>query len=896
MKAPLPPNEADRLMTLRGYNILDTPSEPPFDDLVALAARICDVPTAMVSFVDADRQWFKSQIGMPLLETTRDISFCAHSLLQPDEVLQIYDAREDARFRDNPLVTAEPYIRFYAGAPLIAPGGQPLGALCVMDHSPRTLTSGQREALRTLSRHVVRQLEFRRQAHELAKEVTERQVAEGALRKRYEQLAESERAASELLSVAEQSRQALLRVLEDEKFSAQRLRESETRFRQLTENINEVFWMSDPDKRTILYVSPAYEVIWGRSCESLYAEPHHWAAAIHPDDRARVLAASYLQAKGNYNEIYRILRPDGSMRWISDRAFPVKNELGQVYRLVGTAEDITARKRAETITAAEHAIIEALSGGASLPDTARKILEIVCRQLDWELGDLWTVDRSTQTLRCVAIWHGPSGRFQSFAEASQRMRFAAGEGIPGKVWNTRKPKWISEVTEEATFLRRQDAVELELRGALAFPITVRSEVHGVIEFFSKESRPPDAGMVAMFGSLGKQIGQFIERKQLEEQFRQAQKMEAIGTLAGGIAHDFNNVLAAISGYTELAKLESANNPEVMHYLQAVAEGSGRATELVRQILTFSRLQDQQRKPIQLWLVVDEAIKLLRATIPATIAFDLSLARRGPTILGDPTQIHQVIMNLATNAAHAMKESTGRLGITLEEFEVDADFLALYPGLHPGRYMRPCVSDTGHGMDTPTLSRIFDPFFTTKAPGEGTGLGLAVVHGIVQNHDGLITVYSQPGGGTRFHLYFPAHVTEVPESLAREHQAPQGQGQWILLVDDEPPIAHMGKKVLERLGYSVDSHTDPATALRAVQTTPGKYALVITDLTMPGMTGTDLAKEIQQVRPDLRIVLTTGYSASLTLERVQAMGIRELLIKPLTIHELAKVVQRVLTEK
>ncbi len=400
-------------------------------------------------------------------------------------------------------------------------------------------------------------------------------------------------------------------------------------------------------------------------------------------------------------------------------------------------------------------------------------------------------------------------------------------------------------------------------------------------------------MTVMFASIGTQIGQFIERKQLEDQYRQAQKMEAIGTLAGGIAHDFNNVLTAISGYTELARLESHGNSQVLEYLQAVATGSRRATDLVRQILAFSRLQVQERKPIQLWSVVEEALQLLRATLPVTIQFETLLDRRGPAVLADPTQIHQIIMNLATTAAHAMRVGTGRLRVVLEAIEVDDALVATHPGLRLGSYMRIAISDSGHGMDEATLSRIFDPFFTTKGPGEGTGLGLAVVHGIMQNHDGLVTVSSTVGVGTEFQLYFPAHEGAITSLAMAEQEPERGNGERILYVDDEAPLALMGKKFLERLGYVIEAHTVPMDALAALKANPTGYDLVITDLTMPGMTGIQLAEEVRRLRPDLPVILMTGYAAAVDTDATRALGIHAVLAKPQNLGALAAAVQRAL---
>ena len=346
---PIPPaDEAKRLETLRQYAVLDTPPEQAFDDLALLASQICQVPMAMVSLVDDKRQWFKSRIGMDATETARDIAFCAHTILRPDEVLEVQDASADARFADSPLVTTDPRVRFYAGAPLVANNGQPLGALCVMDRTPHALKPEQLAALQALSRLVVAQLEQRRQARELTDEVTKRMRVEGLLRQHFDELSGSKAEADRLVALGEKSRRALLSVLEDEKRSGQNLRTSEERFRQLAENINEVFWITDPDKHQMLYISPAYEKIWGRTCASLYQAPQTWLEAIHPDDRNRILhAAATKQPEGTYDETYRIVRPDKSERWVHDRAFPIRNPAGQVYRLVGTAEDITERRKLE---------------------------------------------------------------------------------------------------------------------------------------------------------------------------------------------------------------------------------------------------------------------------------------------------------------------------------------------------------------------------------------------------------------------------------------------------------------------------------------------------------------------------------------------------------------------
>ena len=383
------------------------------------------------------------------------------------------------------------------------------------------------------------------------------------------------------------------------------------------------------------------------------------------------------------------------------------------------------------------------------------------------------------------------------------------------------------------------------------------------------------------------------RKKLEDSARQAQKMEAMGTLAGGIAHDFNNILASINGYTELAQLTLTGNPKVREYMDAVLHAGHRATALVRQILAFSRQEKLQREPVDLRPVVAETLKLLRATIPANIEFVTALAADAPIVLADANQIHQILMNLGTNAWHAMKGGNGQIEVRLERFEVDEVYAASQPRLRPGRYARLSVGDTGCGMDAATLRRIFEPFFTTKPTGQGTGLGLSVVHGIMESHDGVVTVYSQPGLGTVFNLYFPADASaEVPVSPEAE-QVPRGRGERILLVDDEASLVQLGRNTLSALGYEVEATTQPLEALEIVRAAPHRFALVITDQTMPKLTGLELADQLRQIRPGLPMILMTGFSLAITAERVRAAGVSQLLLKPASLQSLGNAIHAIL---
>ena len=386
-----------------------------------------------------------------------------------------------------------------------------------------------------------------------------------------------------------------------------------------------------------------------------------------------------------------------------------------------------------------------------------------------------------------------------------------------------------------------------------------------------------------------------EKKNLERQLRQAQKMEALGTLAGGIAHDFNNILGAIFGHTELAISAVNENKDPKVNLEQVLKAGNRAKNLVRQILSFSRLTEQEQRPINIDYLVKEVLKLLRATLPTTIEIRRNLAKETGCILADPTQIHQVLMNLCTNAAHAMKEHGGILTVGLRDVEIDSGTEEKLLDVQPGRYQELTVGDTGHGMEKETLERIFDPYFTTKVQDEGTGLGLAVVHGIVKSHGGAIRAVSIPGQGSTFHCYLPLIEPRREEKCRPQaEQVPLGT-ERILFVDDETTLADLGGRALNRFGYEVTCCKRSLEALDQFRSTPDNYDLVITDQTMPSMTGMELATELLKIRPDLPIILCTGYSQQVTAEQALGLGVKRFLLKPLVIRQIAKTIREVLDE-
>jgi PAS domain S-box-containing protein len=378
----------------------------------------------------------------------------------------------------------------------------------------------------------------------------------------------------------------------------------------------------------------------------------------------------------------------------------------------------------------------------------------------------------------------------------------------------------------------------------------------------------------------------------QERLQQAQKMEALGTLAGGIAHDFNNILAAIIGYAELARMSVPADNSACEAIDETIKAAGRATDLVRQILTFSRQQEHERKVIQLTPIVCEAGKLLRAALPASVEIRTIIASGLPNVLADATQIHQVLMNLGANAAHAMRRQGGVLEIVFGKILVSEKNARANIGLNPGMYLRIIVRDTGEGMRPEVIQRIYEPFFTTKPVGEGTGLGLAVVHGIIKAHDGAISVSSQPGMGSSFEIYLPA-VEDGAVSSGGGREIPQGNGEKILYVDDEVALCRLVEHSLERCGYVGVTRADPVEALRVFIENPNSFAGVITDFTMPKMSGLELAAEIRKIAPEMPVVITTGYSGSLDAEALKLSGVKDVLAKPFTMQRLAETLHGVL---
>jgi hypothetical protein len=383
-----------------------------------------------------------------------------------------------------------------------------------------------------------------------------------------------------------------------------------------------------------------------------------------------------------------------------------------------------------------------------------------------------------------------------------------------------------------------------------------------------------------------------DRRGLEHQLRQAQKMEAVGTLAGGIAHDFNNILSAIMGYAELVLDVTRDQPEVTSDLKDLLRAVGRGKQLIERILRFSRRGEPKREPVDVGQIVQEATRLLRSTLPATIDLRLRLGSEVPRTLADGASLHQVVMNLATNAAHAMPGG-GTLEIGLEPLYMRDSMARSRPDFHEGPYLLLTVRDTGHGMDHETLERAVEPFFTTKPPGTGSGLGLSMVHGIVRDHAGVLELESQPGAGTTVRCYLPAALAPDSDDEPIATLAPRGMGERVLYLDDEETLAELGKRRLRGIGYRVTSYTDPTAALAALRGTADRFDVVVTDYWMPHMTGIDFAREARAIRPDLPVMLLTGHMDDLPEDIIRDAGVSRVVRKPLTVEELGEAVRATL---
>jgi PAS domain S-box-containing protein len=610
-----------------------------------------------------------------------------------------------------------------------------------------------------------------------------------------------------------------------------------------------------PDGRgSFLYASVGIEEIIGLRPEDIEHDASPIYGLIHPEDVPRLRAAlnAAMQDMTVWRYEHRVRHPRKGEIWVEARATPERESDGSIL-WYGFLTDITDRKRAEAaLRNSEVRLRAALQSGG----IGTWIVDLAKRTTWW--------DGATRTLM------GAASEEPIELSLDESTRYVHPEDAPRV-----RDAFIASTTQGSDFF-------VEFRNPRSDGTMQWIQSRGVVERGSND-RP-----VRLIGASF----DITARKHTEEVQLRSQKMEALGTLAGGIAHDFNNILLAITGNVRLAAADLPNEHPAWEPLAEIDKASRRATDLVRRILTFSRQQEARREVSQLPQIVDEALKLLRSTLPATIEIRTVFAAGLPPVAVDATQVHQILMNLGANAAYAIGDAAGIIDIRCEVAIHNREDSPVDAELRPGRYVRVTVSDNGCGMDQATRERIFDPFFTTKPSGTGTGLGLSTVHGIMKNHDGAITVYSEPGKGTTFHLYFPASTDAARPALPMSRTVPSGRGEHVLYIDDEKALTVLASRILQGLGYRVTTFTDPAAALAAFRAHAQDFDVVVTDLSMPGMNGFTLARNLLDIRPDLPIVMTSGYVRAEDQEIAQKIGLRDLILKPNTVEELGNTLDRI----
>jgi PAS domain S-box-containing protein len=641
------------------------------------------------------------------------------------------------------------------------------------------------------------------------------------------------------------------------------LKKSEERFRIITENMSDTIWMMDMNLQTT-YITPSVVQMLGYSPKELKILPLKKVFTPDSFQTFRQLVADELTPERLDKKDFKIertmefelYRKDGSSFWSEITMAMIRDNDGTPNGFVGVGRDITERKKAErSIILSEEKFRKAV---LTNPDSI-----VITRLAD---GKFVLVNQSFLRL---------SGYTEEEAIGKTSLDINIWENSEDKEKMLERLSVEGSVKDlEARFRKKNGEVGSGLMSASII------NLNGL----------PHALTITRDLTERKQAEE--EKAKLEAQLQQSQKMEAIGTLAGGIAHDFNNILTAILGYTEIAISDLPQGSDTRGNLEEVFKASLRAIDLVKQILMFSRQSETQLFPIRMHLIIKEALKLLRASLPSTIEINQNIRALG-TVLADLTQIHQIMMNLCTNASHAMSKNGGELSVSLIQVNVPDDKTAPMD-LPPGPYLKLTVSDTGCGMTPEVRNRIFEPYYTTKGIDKGTGLGLAVVHGILQSHGGRITVESEPGKGSSFHVYLPEIIDSSEDKETSQTDAPDTTGtERILFVDDEATIVRMGKKMLEKLGYKVVAGNSGVEALELFRANPDQFDLVVTDMTMPHMTGDQLSGKLIEIRPDIPIILCSGFSEKMTEEAAKEIGIREFIMKPISRQVLSEIIRKVL---
>jgi two-component system, cell cycle sensor histidine kinase and response regulator CckA len=1021
MRSPLPENEDARLQNLRSYRILDTPPEQAFDDLTRLAAFICGTPIALISLIDAKRQWFKSAVGWAVLEIPRNVSFCAHTILKTD-FLVIPETLRDNTVGTSPLAT-HGGIRFYAGVPLITAEGYAVGTLCVMDCVPRALTGEQTDALQRLAGQVVAQLELRQRRtrvtlpQDRSADSSEDEGADGILGESealYRTLAET---ASDAIIVIDEHSKILLVNRATEKMFGYRKEEllgqqltmlvpdclRQTNLRAIQERVEtgklqvpcedldlrgvhkngEEIWLQTSFSESVrngkriftgicrnitgrkrveqerfrlsAIVESCEDAIcgntldgiittWNKGAERIYGYRAQEVIGKHvsiltsaerPDESPQIMEKI---TRGDRIEHYQAVRvtKSGEPILVSLTVSPIQDDAGRIVGASSVERDITEHKRvAENLRNQEsrlRLLVERMPAVLWTTDTELRITFSAGAGLaapDWHpdqrlgisLLEYFQTDDSQppflaahlralqgKPASCEIIWNGRTfeARVEPLRDSEEQIVGCIGtglhaparkqaeealrasearyrslfEGVVHGIYRVSVDGQFFEVNPALAAMLGYDSPDEVVKLNIANLHADQEERARMVQKWAKAESIEDEvnwnrrsgeiirvrlsgrtltdqqGVVQGFEFIAEDV---TERRALESQLRQAQKIEAVGQLAGGLAHEFNNFLGVILGYSELMSEEARQNERLCRQIAEIKAATQRAASLTRQLLAFGRKQLLEPKVLDLNSAIGETQRLLHRLVAANIDVVPVLSSAIGRVKVDPGQIQQILINLVLNARDAMPKG-GKVVIETANADLDEVHARQHVGLRPGMYVMLSVSDTGGGMDDETSSHIFEPFFTTKEPGKGTGLGLSTVYGIVKQSGGYITVETAVGKGTTFRIYLPLAQAAVEKShITLPSPTEQSRGETILVVEDETTLRRLLCLSLERRGYKVYAARDGAEAVEIFRQQPGAIHLVVSDVMMPQMDGIELKRKVVALRPDVKFLFMSGYS-------------------------------------